>query len=77
MACILRVVWGTHYCISTRKGTTMNAFIRLLCEDSGQDMVEYGLLSALISIVAVVTLKTIGPLVAILFMFKNRIHTVQ
>ena len=55
----------------------MNAFIRLLCEDSGQDMVEYGLLSALISIVAVVTLKTIGPLVSYLFMFKNRIHTVQ
>jgi len=55
----------------------MNTFIRLLREDSGQDMVEYGLLSALISIVAVATLMTIGPLVSYLFMFKNRIHTVQ
>ena len=42
-------------------------------DDTGQDMVEYGLLSAMISIVAVVTLKSIGPLVAILYMIKRRI----
>lgn len=41
--------------------TTM--FRRFLREDKGQDMVEYGLLAAFISIVAIAALQAIGPLV--------------
>jgi Flp pilus assembly pilin Flp len=51
----------------------MHRFKRLLREDSGQDMVEYGLLSAFISIVAIVTLKSIKPLVAMLYIIKHKI----
>lgn len=36
---------------------------KFLNEDKGQDMVEYGLLAAFISIVAIVALQAIGPLV--------------
>jgi Flp pilus assembly pilin Flp len=38
-------------------------FRRFLHEDKGQDMVEYGLLAAFISIVAIIALQAIGPLV--------------
>ncbi len=38
-------------------------FRRFLREDKGQDMVEYGLLAAFISIVAIAALQAIGPLV--------------
>lgn len=38
-------------------------FRRFLREDKGQDMVEYGLLAAFISIVAILALQAIGPLV--------------
>jgi Flp pilus assembly pilin Flp len=38
-------------------------FRRFLHEDKGQDMVEYGLLAAFISIVAIAALQLIGPLV--------------
>ena len=34
-----------------------------LRDESGQDMVEYGLLAAFISIVAIAALQAIGPLV--------------
>jgi Flp pilus assembly pilin Flp len=40
-----------------------NMFRRFLREDKGQDMVEYGLLAAFISIVAILALQAIGPLV--------------
>lgn len=36
---------------------------RILREEDGQDMVEYGLLAAFISIVAIAALNAIGPLV--------------
>jgi Flp pilus assembly pilin Flp len=36
---------------------------RLLRDERGQDMVEYALLAAFISIVAIVVIKAIGPLV--------------
>ena len=39
---------------------TLKKFFR---EEDGQDMVEYGLLAAFISIVAIATLRAIGPLV--------------
>jgi pilus assembly protein Flp/PilA len=38
----------------------LKKFIR---EEQGQDMVEYALLAAFISIVAIVTIRNIGPLV--------------
>lgn len=41
----------------------MSYLKRFLHEDSGQDMVEYGLLAAFISIVAIAALRAIGPLV--------------
>jgi Flp pilus assembly pilin Flp len=41
----------------------MNFLKRLLREEDGQDMVEYGLLGAFISIVAIAALQAIGPLV--------------
>jgi Flp pilus assembly pilin Flp len=36
---------------------------RLLRDERGQDMVEYALLASFISIVAIATIKLIGPLV--------------
>ncbi len=39
----------------------------LLKLDSGQDLVEYALLAAFISITAVTTLRLLGPLVASLW----------
>jgi Flp pilus assembly pilin Flp len=50
-----------------QKGKTMKHLIRFLREDSGQDMVEYGLLAAFISIVAIAALRAIGPLVNAVF----------
>ncbi|UCG51298.1 MAG: Flp family type IVb pilin [Candidatus Latescibacterota bacterium] len=40
---------------------------RFLREDAGQDMVEYGLLAAFISIVAIAALQAIGPLVRTIY----------
>jgi Flp pilus assembly pilin Flp len=36
---------------------------RLVREDEGQDMIEYAILAAFISIVAIVAIRAIGPLV--------------
>lgn len=36
---------------------------KLLKDERGQDMIEYGLLASFISIVALATIKLIGPLV--------------
>jgi Flp pilus assembly pilin Flp len=38
-------------------------FAEVLKKDEGQDMVEYALLAAFISIVAIAVIKLIGPLV--------------
>ncbi len=38
-------------------------FWKLLRDEKGQDMVEYALLASFISIVAIATLRLIGPLV--------------
>jgi pilus assembly protein Flp/PilA len=40
---------------------------RIVREESGQDMVEYGLLAAFISIVAIAALRAIGPLVSAVY----------
>jgi Flp pilus assembly pilin Flp len=45
----------------------MSCLRRLLCEENGNDLVEYGLLAAFISIVSLVTIRLIGPLVNDLF----------
>jgi pilus assembly protein Flp/PilA len=41
----------------------MKFLSRLIREEDGQDMVEYALLAAFISIVAIVTIRNIGPLI--------------
>ena len=41
----------------------MRFLTKLIREEQGQDMVEYALLAAFISIVAIVTIRNIGPLV--------------
>ncbi len=45
----------------------MRHLISFCKKDDGQDMVEYGLLAAFISIVAIVALRAIGPLVNAVF----------
>jgi Flp pilus assembly pilin Flp len=45
----------------------MSRIKQLLRDETGQDMVEYGLLAALISIAALLVVKAIGPLVAALY----------
>ncbi len=45
----------------------MNYLKRILREENGQDMVEYGLLAAFISIVAIAALQAIGPLVSAIY----------
>lgn len=39
---------------------SLTAFIR---DEDGQDMVEYAMLAAFISIIAIATIKLIGPLI--------------
>ena len=46
----------------------MHEFMRFLTEEDGQDLVEYGLLGALISIVSVLAVQTIGSLLPTLYL---------
>jgi Flp pilus assembly pilin Flp len=46
---------------------TLTYFKKFLREEDGQDLVEYGLLAAFISIAAIVTVRAIGPLVHALY----------
>jgi len=45
----------------------MNAIARLVKDDSGQDMLEYALLTALIALAAVVAVKAAGLQVSAIF----------
>lgn len=45
----------------------MKHLTNFLRDDSGQDMVEYALLGAFISIVAIAALQAIGPLVSAVY----------
>jgi Flp pilus assembly pilin Flp len=45
----------------------MNLMYGFVHQDEGQDLVEYALLASFISIVAVVTIRAIGPLVRTLY----------
>lgn len=47
---------------------------RFWTDEKGQDIVEYALLAAFISIVAVQTIKAIGPLVAILLSIHDSVR---
>ena len=49
--------------LKPQRRITMRFLSRLIREEQGQDMVEYALLAAFISIVAIVTIRNIGPLV--------------
>jgi len=49
--------------IRTQLEDPMKMFKNLLRKEDGQDMVEYALLAAFISIIAIVTIRNIGPLV--------------
>jgi len=42
----------------------MNAIKSFLQHEEGQDLVEYALLAALLSIVSIVTLQVLGPKIA-------------
>lgn len=46
--------------------------MRLLKDEEGQGMVEYGLIIGLVSIVAILALTTMGPQISALF---NRVTT--
>ena len=50
----------------------MPSLVKLLKKDDGQDMVEYALLAAFLSIVAIATLRLIGPLIVTMY---DRIRT--
>ncbi len=45
----------------------MNILLQFLREEDGQDMIEYGLLASFISVVAVLSVRAIGPLVDALY----------
>ncbi len=45
----------------------MKTLKHLLRDESGQDMVEYAVLAAFISIVAIATIRTIGPLISTIY----------
>jgi Flp pilus assembly pilin Flp len=41
--------------------------MRIIRDEEGQDMIEYGILAAFISVVAIIAIKAIGPLVDALY----------
>jgi len=45
----------------------MELFRTLVRDEDGQDMIEYGVLAAFIAVVAIATIRAIGPLIANLF----------
>ena len=45
----------------------IKAISRFFRDEEGQDMIEYSLLAAFISIIAIVTIKLIGPLVETIY----------
>ena len=42
--------------------------MRIMRDEEGQDMIEYGILAAFISVAAVIAIKAIGPLVDALYL---------
>jgi len=59
---ILKISKSAHiFSILFTERKNMSYLKRLIREESGQDMIEYGLLAAFVSIVAIATLQAIGP----------------
>jgi pilus assembly protein Flp/PilA len=48
-----------------------NLFVRLVREDAGQDLIEYGLLIGIITVGAITAITAIGPKVAGYFTTLN------
>jgi len=48
-----------------------NLFSRFVCDDQGQDLIEYGLLIGIITVTAVATIILIGPKVGGYFTALN------
>ena len=55
---------GIRHIIITLLSLEVVMLSRLFRDEKGQDMVEYALLASFISIVAIATLRLIGPLIA-------------
>jgi pilus assembly protein Flp/PilA len=55
----------------TKESVMMRLLKRLLHEDSGQDLIEYGLLVGVITIGAITAITTLGPRVASYFSTLN------
>lgn len=45
----------------------MKTLVRLIVDDQGQDLIEYALLGALLSIVSVLALRALGPVISNVF----------
>jgi Flp pilus assembly pilin Flp len=45
----------------------VSMLMRIIRDEEGQDMIEYGILAAFISVAAVIAIKAIGPLVDALY----------
>jgi len=50
--------------IPTRREDRSQRFIALLCDETGQDLIEYALVAALIGLGAIVTVKSLGTKIA-------------
>jgi pilus assembly protein Flp/PilA len=57
--------------LQRREETMKTLLVRLVKEDSGQDLIEYGLLVGIITVGAIVTITLIGPKVATYFTNLN------
>ena len=58
-----------------KKRTMKTTLTRLWTEDEGQDLIEYGLLLALITLLSIASIKTIGTTVATIF--NNAVNNLQ
>ena len=54
------------------ESTMKNLFNRFVCEEAGQDLIEYALLAGLISLVCVIAIAAAGTKVSTLF---NNVQT--
>ena len=60
---------------SDKREFCLNQLKSFLRDESGQDMVEYAVLAAFISIVAIATIKTLGPLITTVY--TNVVNALQ
>jgi Flp pilus assembly pilin Flp len=62
-----RIDLRTKLSVRHRTGLSMILLVDLLRKDDGEDLIEYGVLAAFLSVVALATIRAIGPLVGALF----------